>query len=295
MKQGRKAFIFEDIVKEAPQLFLWMGDNIYGDSDDPKVLAEKYQQLAEHQHYTRLTALPDLRIYGTWDDHDYGRNDAGKEFPAKAASQQAFLDFFGVPEKHGRRERAGVYSSVQFGMDEEKVRLIFLDCRYHRDEIGSGGTMLGEEQWTWLERQFSKDSDAALNILVSGIQIIPTGHRFEKWENFPEERKRLIALLDKASAPTLLLSGDRHLGEISKLESPGGRTYHEITSSSLNLPFGGNKDEINVNRLGENVRVANYGLLEIDWSANHPKVKASIRTYDRKVMAEVEIDYAPGD
>jgi hypothetical protein len=33
------------------------------------------------------------QIVGTWDDHDYGLNDAGKEFEGKDVSQQLMLDF----------------------------------------------------------------------------------------------------------------------------------------------------------------------------------------------------------
>lgn len=289
MKEQRKAFIFDDIAAENPMVFLWMGDNIYGDSDDPEVLAQKYTQLAEHEHYAPFSRTDSLLVFGVWDDHDYGKNDAGKEFIAKEGAQTAFLDFFGIGQDDPRRDREGVYSSIDLGPDGQRLRLIFLDARYHRDEIGSDGTILGDNQWDWLETQLDDDS-VDLNIIVSGIQIIPAEHRFEKWANFPTERERLFALLDQATAPSLLLSGDRHLGEISRAQiNPEGRTYTEITSSSLNLPFGGNKDEPNRARLGENVRVANYGLLEIDWSADTPNVTASIRTYDRDVMAETTI------
>jgi alkaline phosphatase D len=32
-----------------------------------------------------------------WDDHDYGVNDGGGDFPAKEISRKAFLDFFNEP------------------------------------------------------------------------------------------------------------------------------------------------------------------------------------------------------
>jgi hypothetical protein len=43
------------------------------------------------------------RHLATWDDHDYGLNDAGTEYPHKKVSQEMFLDFFGVPPDSPRR------------------------------------------------------------------------------------------------------------------------------------------------------------------------------------------------
>ena len=33
-------------------------------------------------------------LLATWDDHDYGKNDAGMEYPQKEGSKNIFLDFF---------------------------------------------------------------------------------------------------------------------------------------------------------------------------------------------------------
>lgn len=38
-----------------------------------------------------------VQIIGTWDDHDYGLNDAGKEFDRKSTNQRLLLDFLDEP------------------------------------------------------------------------------------------------------------------------------------------------------------------------------------------------------
>lgn len=51
----------------------------------------------------------------TWDNHDYGTHNGGAEFAMKAASKEAFLDFFGEPADSERRRREGVYHARMFG------------------------------------------------------------------------------------------------------------------------------------------------------------------------------------
>lgn len=43
-----------------------------------------------------------LQVIGTWDDHDYGLNDAGKEFMGKNMTQKLLMDFLDEPEDSPR-------------------------------------------------------------------------------------------------------------------------------------------------------------------------------------------------
>ncbi|MBK1835452.1 alkaline phosphatase D family protein [Roseibacillus ishigakijimensis] len=277
-KEGREAPALEAIVASKPDLFIWMGDNIYGDSRDVTVLEEKYARVLAKPPYQTLQAT--CPIIGTWDDHDYGANDAGKDYPVKEESQRAFLDFLGVPRDSPRREREGVYAVHDYGEGEQQVRVILLDTRYHRDSLDNpAGTILGQEQWQWLEKQLA-ESKAAVNILVSSIQVLPAQHRFEKWANFPKDRDRLLGLLAREEMPpVVILSGDRHLAEISR-DLAVGYPLYDITSSSLNSSFGGNTEEENQLRVGENFGANNYGSLTIDWHRQPPVLTATI--HDQK-------------
>ena len=278
----------ESIAALKPDVFVWMGDNVYGDTEDMAVLKQKYQVVKDLPAYQRV--LKEATVLGTWDDHDYGDNDAGKEFPKRAESQQVFLDFIDEPEVSPRRKQEGVYGLRDFGPEGKQVRVILLDTRYHRDPIGSDGTMLGEAQWAWLE-QALVESKASVNIVVSSIQFLPEGHRFEKWSNFPKEQKRMLELLARNEVPPVLfLSGDRHLAEISLDTERVGYPLYDITSSSLNLPLGGAKDEPNDHRVGRNFRPANFGTLSFDWSRKIPVVTAAIRDQNGVPQRAVSIE-----
>jgi len=119
--------------------------------------------------------------------------------------------------------------------------------------------------------------------------VIPEQHCFEKWANFPLERERLLRLLVGASAPAMILSGDRHLAEVSKI-SPAGAPAPllELTSSGMNSA-GAGKGEPNRHRaLPENVREDNFATVSIDWRDSDAYVELAIRGVDGMVLQKLD-------
>jgi|ERR1044072_2569916 alkaline phosphatase D len=96
VQQGKPQPIWEKMVAAHPQLTLLIGDNIYGDSADMKVLKQKYAMLGAEKGFQKLKRL--APIMATWDDHDFGVNDGGDDYPQKVKSQKVFLDFWGDAE-----------------------------------------------------------------------------------------------------------------------------------------------------------------------------------------------------
>ncbi len=286
-RQARPIPIFDAVASFKPGVWVWMGDNIYGDTTDMEEMAAKYATLSSHKTYAALRR--ECTVIGTWDDHDYGENDAGKEYPKRAASQQCFLDFLKVPADHPRREQQGVYTSHTFGAGDRQLKVLLLDTRFHRDPPGPDGDILGEAQWRWLKGEL-RGSTAQVHLLVSSIQLVASDHRFEKWANFPTAKKRLMALLAQPDAPPVtVLSGDRHRGEISVEKSTLPYPLYDITSSSLNQPLGGGEKEVNRHRVGENFGGANFGTLEIDWDTAPPTLQFALRDEAGAVVRSVEI------
>jgi alkaline phosphatase D len=144
----------------APDAFVWLGDVIYADGKVNGTRAyvgnerhrAAFETQLEHPEYAALAR--ETKIVGTWDDHDFGFNNAGAEWEEKPFAKQVFLDFLGVPADSPRRERAGVYAHHTFrnlGRDKNRsARLILLDTRFH--QRADRGELLGEDQWRWLER-----------------------------------------------------------------------------------------------------------------------------------------------
>lgn len=297
-----------------PQLFIFTGDNVYADTADPAKLRASYAKLSEIPGFAVLRAA--VPVIGTWDDHDYGKNDAGAEFAGKEAAKEAFMAFFATPEDSPLRQRGGVYDAKIFGPEGKRVQVVLLDTRWFRgpllamskDELKaaraatgkpvgrylpdaeSKSTMLGEEQWNWLTAELKKPAE--LRLLVSGIQVLALDHGWEKWGNLPRERKRLLEVIRDNATKVVILSGDRHSSDISLLppETEGGPFYplYDITSSGLNQT--GIPDEPNRFRVaGDGVYTQpNFGWIEIDWEAEDPTVKLEIRDLGGQVVREVQ-------
>jgi alkaline phosphatase D len=223
--------IWDAILAYKPELFIFAGDNVYGDFNtaDAGPLRKAYTTADAIAGYNKLRdSVSHLAI---WDDHDYGLNDGGGDFPYKAVSKDLFLDFWKVPPSDVRRTREGIYDSRIIGPPGMRVQIILLDVRWFRsplkltDQRGAPGkerylpdpdpakTMLGTTQWTWLADELRKPAE--LRLLVSSIQVLAEGHGWERWGNFPRERQRLYDLVrDSGVNGVIFLSGDRHVGAI---------------------------------------------------------------------------------
>ncbi len=262
--QFAKQDIWPKIKMNDPDCWIWLGDNIYGDTEKINVLERKYAKLKANAYYQEFsTTTP---VYATWDDHDYGGNNLGKHYPTKEESRLAFLNFFNEPGNSPRWDRPGVYTSYDLGADERSVKLILLDTRYNRDDPSPDGDMLGPEQWQWLEQELTTNK-ATITIIGSSIQFVSQGHQFESWGNFPQARQRLINLLGSTETKgAIFISGDRHLSEISmeKGTEAGFRLY-DFTSSGLT--HGIPKWIVNDSeaRLGHFYHKKNFGIINIDW------------------------------
>ncbi len=306
LRQWQAQPVWDGILATDPQLFIFAGDNVYTGTGpyrtmpEPERIGLAYDELAASDGYQRLRER--MPVIATWDDHDYGVNNGGIEYPFKEASKAFFLDFFDIADDAPERARAGIYGVRHIDSPAGRVQIILLDTRTFRTPLvyappdkqcprsklianpDPAATLLGDTQWTWLEEKLREP--AALRLLVSSIQVIPDQHCFEKWANFPYERTRLLNLLANVkTGRTVVLSGDRHLAEISRIDTPPLVTpLYEITSSGMNSA-GAGKGEINRYRVtDDNVRSDNFGTVHIDQIDDTFKVRIEIRDVDGKTL-----------
>lgn len=305
-RQSSEEQLWEEIVRLKPDLWIWGGDNIYGDTHDMDVMRKKYEQQKNRPSYQQL--LKTCPVTGTWDDHDYGINDGGKYYSRKNESKELALAFLDIPATHPVRKRDGLYYSFTLGKAPRDILILNLDTRWFRDTIykafyfdsianrrryrylpNDSGDMLGETQWKWLEDEIKK-SKAALIIINSSIQVIAEEHDFEKWANLPRARQRLFNLIQKyADKRILIISGDRHIAEISKIELPGlPYPLYDITSSGLTHTWTEAWNERNRHRVGELIMQKNFGLLEVVWDRPSPLIRIKIYGKDNAVYLQRE-------
>ncbi|MCB0363589.1 MAG: alkaline phosphatase D family protein, partial [Bdellovibrionales bacterium] len=216
-----------------PQFFMWVGDSVYGDTSNADILKKKYQKQLHQPEYSRL--IGHIPIIGTWDDHDYGKNNAGRNWQYKDIAQIYFLDFIGEPLTSPRRQQSGLYTSYLYGPPHRQIKLILLDTRYHKSTPADiPADILGEEQWKWLENELT-NSPAQAHFLVSSFSILsPSIGGGEQWIDYKESWERLNRLIvDKKPKGLIVLTGDRHFGGMLSKKLDDGQTYYELMSSGL--------------------------------------------------------------
>jgi len=300
-----------------PDLFLFLGDAIYGDFDGERAydatvesLRREWQVLADNRDFAAFRDR--VPILSTWDNHDYGRHDGGAEFALKDASKEIFLDFFSEPADSERRRRRGVYTSRIFGPPGRRVQIILLDTRYNRgpalrdqrttEERASVGltgslgshlpnedpevTLLGPDQWGWLKRELQWAAEVRL--IVSSTQIVPDQKGMDEWGNYPLERRRLFELIDLTAAEgVVVLSGNVHFAEASRTEE-GPYPLYDFTSSGLTHTEAAYAEAENPYRVAGPFAGLNFGLVEIDWQASPA---ATIRFEARDVTGATVFDH----
>ncbi len=309
--QGDSLFILNDVVKHKPDYFVFLGDNIYADTYNVDTLKSYYEKLKAKTAYQNLKR--NTKIIATWDDHDYGMNDIGKYYDCKKESKEIFLDFFEEPLISARRFHEGIYTSyrseVKLGgnitkkiqfivLDERTFRsnlsqydfeidtLIFKDKRYFYDldyvpQISTDSTILGKDQWIWLENELKKEAD--IRIICSGTQFGIEYNGYESWANFPAEKEKMVDLILKTKAKgVIFISGDVHYSEISKNESAGMYPIYDITSSGLSETW--KFATPNKNRIEGPIMDNNFGLLTLDWK----KLDIKMEIWDKKGNQRIE-------
>jgi alkaline phosphatase D len=301
VNENRSMAFWDVIAAQKPQAFLLIGDNVYGDvratwGAEIPTLTASYKKLSARQEFDRFRRT--VPMMTTWDDHDFGANDAGGSFAFKERAEAIYESFWGASAEV--KARPGVYESRIIGPEGKRVQFIILDARFFRSDLAAmpyrdpaptlgwyipntdpKATVLGDAQWAWLAQQL--DKPAELRFIISSTQVITSAHNYEGWTNFPKERERLYALLDqKGASNSIFLSGDRHSGGFYRRGA-----QWELTSSSLNFAFGKGDEsakEPDPARVGGFWGIPNFGLIDIDWAAK--SVRMSLRKDDNSVLEE---------
>lgn len=288
-------------------LVLMIGDNIYADTTNMSVMRAKYGALKQSVFWQGLRAK--APVLATWDDHDFGANDAGASYPMREEAQREFYDFMDEPSNSPKRARPGIYDARVLGPPGKRLQVILLDTRYFRSDLAtgvnnvvpSGGryiphpdtntTMLGEAQWRWLEEQLLVPAERRL--IVSSIQFISEFSGGEAWANLPHEKQRMLDLLKKTNAQgVFFISGDRHWAELSRMDRAGDYPLYDLTSSALTQKHPRGTPTPNKYRdIPVTYHEANAGLITIHWE--NPTAPVTLQLIDATGGARFEKTIRP--
>lgn len=270
--------IWKQVQQANPDLFFWLGDNIYGDSLHIEAMADEYR--SQRQVPTLQPVNWSIPQLATWDDHDYALNDHDRENPVKEMALKVFKQYWANPA-YGLPDLPGVFFSYQYG----GVDFFFLDCRYYRDPNtmpdGPGKTFLGKEQLEWLKDQL-RVSQSPFKVIVSGSGFTSVkGHGGDSWASALYERDQILQFIreDEISG-VVILSGDTHKGELNCLPESqnGGYDIYELVSSPL-----GQATSVNIQRQIPEVFVRrhftdapNFGYIIFDMTRDDPTLRFNL-------------------
>ncbi|MDB4438462.1 hypothetical protein N9195_02625 [bacterium] len=169
--------IWDAVIGKKPDLFVFLGVNIYGDTDGRTAwlvskgqMAGEWNSLADKPEFQRARfAMP---FMATWDNHDYGSHAEGGELPVKEDVKEVFLNFFEEPEDSPRWKRSGFMMPKYLVRQENECRSFrSIQSSFKKDptpkdertklgkvggylpDLDSGKTHLGKEQWSWLKSE----------------------------------------------------------------------------------------------------------------------------------------------
>jgi len=276
--------IFDAIADKAPDLMLWLGDNLYfepPDELDPTSMSMRYRRQRALPALQRLlTTAPHLAI---WDDHDYGPNDADMSYVMKGHALALFRRYWANPS-YGLPDAPGIFGRARFG----DVDMFLLDDRWYRsanrmnDEPGK--TMFGAQQVGWLQNALVY-SRAALKLVANGSQMWNRVNRFEGLNHYSHEQKAFADwLVSQRVEGVMFASGDRHFTELLRIERPDAYPLYEFTSSPLTSGPWENPEAAERNNpdvvAGTLVGARQFGLIRLTGPAKARRV--ALESYDQK-------------
>ncbi len=244
----RDAPVFDRMTEHAADAALLLGDNCYyvnalgessdsfwkggwlrADWDDPARMLKR--QLAARNQPELANLGRRTPMHATWDDHDFGYNNATGFDRASWAGRELSAEVHRAMWGATYETHPAIYYAFRTG----PVHVFVTDSRYAKDRRAE--VILGEAQRTWLLDAMAA-SDAPLKILVSSTQLLYRQHSESFPVDAPGERSVLLAALgvDDPSAirgRVLVVSGDVHYSELSRAPVSETPQILELTSSGI--------------------------------------------------------------
>lgn len=255
--------------------FIWLGDNIYlknGQWNSYDSTMARYNAVFGQAEFQDL--LDKSKHLAIWDDHDAGPNDCDlSTFTGFSTTMRAFKDFW-KPD-YPQPNKQSYYGRKLLA--DGKVDIYLLDNRSFRtNKDSTNPTVFGVEQLNWFQNTLKK-STAQVHIICMGGQLLNTAQVFENMSNYPYERALLLQWLSESPGKSIVLTGDRHSGEINETVI-NGKSIIEVCASPLTANAHPHDNEKNDTRIHEKTTdTQHFGVLQLKLcDSNNGQMKAGL-------------------
>ncbi|HEX2099515.1 MAG TPA: alkaline phosphatase D family protein [Candidatus Synoicihabitans sp.] len=237
---GHSTEIFQHMARSGADFMIWGGDNVYlREADYSSRSGIWYRYSHDRAHPDLQPLLAAMHHYATWDDHDYGPDNANWTFEFKDVSLAAFQAYWANPS-WGSPEQPGVFGKFVWG----DAAFFLMDDRYYRDESTLDQNHVpqkfvwGARQLEWLKQSLLHSQDqkhSAFKFIVTGGQVIQTAETpSETHELYRREREELITFIAaNRITGVVFLTGDVHHSALYRRKIGETQHVYELTSSPL--------------------------------------------------------------
>ncbi|MBL8937810.1 MAG: alkaline phosphatase D family protein [Archangium sp.] len=262
---------------ESFDAFFFLGDFIYEkntagvrqhDTPEPLDLAGYRARYRQYRRDADLQAsLASCPWVLTWDDHEVVNDYGGLETPAgvvagfserRAAAYRAYSEWTPIRAAPADDSSLLLYRAFSVG---QLLDVTVLDTRQYRSRLVCGGrsgpacsdrgrdddSILGAAQREWLFERL-RASTASWNVMAQQVVFsdfdIANGAflNHDQWDGYPAERNRVLDVLDALpSRNTVLLTGDIHLGALSRVLRKGTSRASAVEIVTNSISSGGSK------------------------------------------------------
>ncbi|MEV0143651.1 MULTISPECIES: alkaline phosphatase D family protein [unclassified Nonomuraea] len=252
---------YRRLAEEEPELVVFLGDYMYeyGPSGYTALAGRvrthtpgKCATLADYRlRHAQYKSDPDLQLAhatAPWlvafDDHEIENNWAGsvsstgapgfagrrahafrayyENMPLRRASLQGAVLRVNRRVSWGSLARFHLLDTRQFRDDQACLDGVRAGCD---DRLDSGRTLLGPDQWSWLESGL-RGSTTRWNLLGQQIMMTQRDYKvgpgrevnLDSWDGYAPERTRLLGSLAATSNP-VVLTGDAHMHHLADLKT----------------------------------------------------------------------------
>ncbi len=260
--------IFETMTRHDKDFMVWLGDNVYYWSGQWKTKKKMHKKNMEARLNPRiinfLTSCPQ---YAIWDDHDYGPNNSGANYSGKYNSLDIFESYWANPS-YGTDSVAGVFNHFSHG----DADFFMVDGRFHAED---GKTLWGDAQTQWLEEKL-KASTANFKFILTGTQIISDGLG-EDMGDYADSRDSFYTFLEREKiSGVIIISGDRHYGELMKLNRKNSYPIYEMTTSPLTSFINPAYARVSAVRQDKVILQPNFGKVHLFGNENNRKCRLEL-------------------
>lgn len=242
---GRDAALWPTMAASGADFMLWLGDSIYLREADYSSAAGIWSRFrrdrATPAFQPFLAAMPH---YATWDDHEFGPNNANGDWPLASVTRAAFEAYWPNQVFGSPADSRAVYHRFQRG----DAVFLLLDNRTHRDDStipevpGRPKTQYGRAQLEWLKQQLASRNEGGAR-LHQRLTFIATGSQFlaertypgsEDHHRYQAERAEILDFIrENKIGGVVFLSGDVHYTEVLRRDGLLPYPLYEFTSSAL--------------------------------------------------------------